>query len=604
MKLLTISSIVFALNLSVTCLGQNTDSIFFNSLKSNEISTDSLITTGQLLKRGLYPISYVRGQTLIALGYLKNNELDSVSNMLFSALYKVEQIDGDSFEAGVIHNLLGMVFSRFNNHARATQEFLISADIFQKHKNIEYLSIALSNAGASYSAQSNYPKALQYYLEAEQEGISAAQRSSIFTNLSEVYSRMVKPRAAIKYALAALTINQKALDSMRIIQTYNALGSIYYELYRSDSALLWYNKTLKFAAGRGEFIHETAEALQNILRIYADEGKANEAKHIIKQLKSINTTYQSDVYFNRLADYYRGIGKYDSSIYFARKALNRANFSHNKQGKVEAYYSIQLAFKAKKQFDSAYYYIDLENIYDDSIYSKENAELFDNQRIAMETLGKERELIVLRQDAALRQAEQRFTQILLLSSLAAGALLLACVVLFYQNRQNKHQLKTLALEEELRSRSNQLRQQALKMIYINNGLNEVEQSLERLSNETNSSAVKQALKTIHVRRSLEKEWDNFNHYFSHLHVGFFEKLERDYPTLTAAERRLAGLVRMNLTNREISGLINIEENSVKMAKYRLKKKLNLGEEDTLFAFLQGIAPNNITVNETELKEEV
>jgi DNA-binding NarL/FixJ family response regulator len=54
------------------------------------------------------------------------------------------------------------------------------------------------------------------------------------------------------------------------------------------------------------------------------------------------------------------------------------------------------------------------------------------------------------------------------------------------------------------------------------------------------------------------------------------------------ERRLAGLVRMNLTNIQIAGILNIEGKSVKVAKHRLKKKLGLSEDDDLNTFLQSI----------------
>ena len=131
------------------------------------------------------------------------------------------------------------------------------------------------------------------------------------------------------------------------------------------------------------------------------------------------------------------------------------------------------------------------------------------------------------------------------------------------------------------------------MIYINNGLTEVEESLKKIK-PASSSEIQQVLSSIHINRSLEKEWDNFNSYFSDIHSGFFEKLDNEFPQLTIAEKRLAGLIRMNLTNREIAGILNIEDASVKTAKYRLKKKIGLTDEQNLNTFLTTLVQGKVT----------
>jgi DNA-binding CsgD family transcriptional regulator len=91
-----------------------------------------------------------------------------------------------------------------------------------------------------------------------------------------------------------------------------------------------------------------------------------------------------------------------------------------------------------------------------------------------------------------------------------------------------------------------------------------------------------------VNKTLEKEWENFNEYFGSVHGAFYEKINTKFPELSTSEKRLASLIKMNLTNREIASILNIESASVKMAKYRLKKKLNLEEEVDIQSFLQSL----------------
>jgi DNA-binding NarL/FixJ family response regulator len=119
-------------------------------------------------------------------------------------------------------------------------------------------------------------------------------------------------------------------------------------------------------------------------------------------------------------------------------------------------------------------------------------------------------------------------------------------------------------------------------------LAEVEESLRKIKTVSNGNPkeVQELLSSIHINKSLEKEWDNFTDYFGSVHVGFYEKFNGLFPNVTLSEKRLAGLIRMNMTNSEIAGILNIESSSVKTAKYRLKKKVGLNDEQDIHSFLQ------------------
>lgn len=58
-----------------------------------------------------------------------------------------------------------------------------------------------------------------------------------------------------------------------------------------------------------------------------------------------------------------------------------------------------------------------------------------------------------------------------------------------------------------------------------------------------------------------------------------------HPTLTAADKRLCCYIKMGLLSKEIAPLINISYKSVEMARYRLRKKIDLPPETTLTDYL-------------------
>jgi DNA-binding CsgD family transcriptional regulator len=86
----------------------------------------------------------------------------------------------------------------------------------------------------------------------------------------------------------------------------------------------------------------------------------------------------------------------------------------------------------------------------------------------------------------------------------------------------------------------------------------------------------------------DKEWDDFRQVFEKVHTHFFEKLSQRSPDLTPAELRLAALFRLNMSSKDMAATLGISQDSLRIARYRLKKKLQLPEEENLIHYLLGL----------------
>ena len=64
-----------------------------------------------------------------------------------------------------------------------------------------------------------------------------------------------------------------------------------------------------------------------------------------------------------------------------------------------------------------------------------------------------------------------------------------------------------------------------------------------------------------------------------------KKLKNEYTDLTPGDLKLAAYLRMNLTSKEISPLLYISVRGVENKRYRLRKKLNLHDNDNLTEFI-------------------
>ncbi len=70
-----------------------------------------------------------------------------------------------------------------------------------------------------------------------------------------------------------------------------------------------------------------------------------------------------------------------------------------------------------------------------------------------------------------------------------------------------------------------------------------------------------------------------------MHGDFLKKLSSDSRKLTPQETKLAAYLRMNMSSKEIANLMNVSVRGVELARYRLRKKLQLERDQNLVDYL-------------------
>ena len=97
--------------------------------------------------------------------------------------------------------------------------------------------------------------------------------------------------------------------------------------------------------------------------------------------------------------------------------------------------------------------------------------------------------------------------------------------------------------------------------------------------------LKELLVLLKQKMSFTKEIDEYYGQIEQIHKDFQMKLEDRFPDLTDNEKRLATLLRLNFSSKEIATFMNISPKSVEIARYRLRKKLDLKPGENLTQFL-------------------
>ena len=73
-----------------------------------------------------------------------------------------------------------------------------------------------------------------------------------------------------------------------------------------------------------------------------------------------------------------------------------------------------------------------------------------------------------------------------------------------------------------------------------------------------------------------------------LHKDYSVILQEKFPDLTEQERRLATLLRLGFSTKELASIMSITPKSVEVCRYRLRKRLNLKRDDNLIQFIKSL----------------
>lgn len=108
----------------------------------------------------------------------------------------------------------------------------------------------------------------------------------------------------------------------------------------------------------------------------------------------------------------------------------------------------------------------------------------------------------------------------------------------------------------------------------------------------NSLSQRELISSLRTRlaalKTSQKTWDVFRVYFEKSHPDFYVRLHALHPDLTQGESKMCAFIHMNMTVREIAGVTNRSERAVESMKYRLHKKLGLGNNVSTAEYLRQI----------------
>lgn len=177
----------------------------------------------------------------------------------------------------------------------------------------------------------------------------------------------------------------------------------------------------------------------------------------------------------------------------------------------------------------------------------------------------------------------------LLIFLTTVFLILALVTMYIFNEN--HKKKITLLSDEINKRNVEITEKEKEMITLATNILHYKQYFKEIKADLNGiktddrKGIKNILNQINYVLEREEDWEFLKKHFIAVHENFYDNLIKKHPTISETELRHCLFIKLHLLTKEISQILLINPRSVQTARYRIKKKMNLAEDQDLREYL-------------------
>jgi tetratricopeptide (TPR) repeat protein len=428
----------------------------------------------------------------------------------------------------------------------------------------------------------NYVAVTKHLLQAD----SIAELSGNKSWLGAIYMRKGTMSDAVSHNYEESIINYKmavklcteAGDSLCIAESLEQISSMYGFLEKYDTADKYFTMALpllkKFADKQ-----EMALAYNNYSNLLSFKQHFSEAilyvDSAVNMARDNNDTYKEMMYMNNMASDYADVGQYDKAIGIYQNCLGINEKNKWADRRINNYNGLVEAFEKKGDYRHAFEYLKAFYLLNDSLRGQEVqlkiAEL--NAKYEPES----KELIIEKDQQKLMRINQSLAKRNFLIILIA--LLVIMGVFFWQWQVLKTKFKLRQNRESLSGLTKMLLEK-------NTVILELEEKLVSHIGTNDQSTDSKDLENLSNQRILtDADWTSFKTQFEKAYPEYLFRLRAVFPNLSSAEERLFLLIKLKLKTKEKAAILGISVDSVKKARFRLRKRINLTEDVQLDNFI-------------------
>lgn len=444
----------------------------------------------------------------------------------------------------------------------------------------------------SFYYEAKYDSALYYLYKAEPFlKDESVEKAGFYGRLAIVHTILHEHDQAIRYYKKSITIYEKANEPVSLAHAWYNLGVSYKEV-DEDKAIYCFRKALKKGqqAGSEQVI---GYALQDLGDTYLNRKEYKLARQYNEEALSVlrKVGNQRGVVTVLLNLGREGLetGNFDEALNYLNEALDLTKGSEDIAGLEYCYEYLYKTYERMGDYRMAHRYHKLFSKTQQQLLKLDMRSNIKQLNLQYDIRVKEATNKLLRKEVVLKN--KKIAAESTIKWLLGGLLVVAFGGIFVLRRVLIQRAKLKELELQLVQ--SELKTSEQEKIRAESELETVKQQLiskNALIGELNKLVVENeqnfiAREQLNNLATNESDWVQFLAKLQILFPNFSDNLKSKHPNLSKNEFRLAALIRLNLSDKEISELLFIELSSVKKAKHRLKQKLQLDAAEKLDAYL-------------------
>lgn len=462
----------------------------------------------------------------------------------------------------LLHYALALNYNMSGDYGKAFTVALEALKYYKSLKNTKFTEKSLSLLGTICGTIKNYDLAKSYYGEAW--NLVKKPQTEYYQLYINMYPRLSfytkQYQAAIDSLLAIIPELKQIQDEELLYVAYLNIGAAYVSIGAYDDAFTYYNA-------------------------------------LLSMIKDIDNKRFAISLYQNFGVYYYQVGDFHKAHEYFLKEKSLADETKNPEQQAHALYNLSFTFHKLGQYERAY-----DFLYD---YNTLSSQLFNNAKaieayqsyVAVVLEASQNKLTIAEQKLELKQKQ------IILTAIIALAVIISALLLFIVAQQKKRikvaENKELMQRLEQESKIMQLQEEKLQtqvreITSYSMLLAAKDNILQQISKLTDSLHSDQAelgeIKAI-IQNNLDSnsDWKAFVLHFEKVHPDFFNKLKAYSNDLTKNDLRFCAYLRMGIDAKEIAQMLNVTHGSIRMHRYRIKKKLNLPEDANLDDFIRSIS---------------
>jgi len=515
-----------------------------------EKETDSAIAVMQEIKEpqnNLTDRDYALYALLLSEAMHRKQQLNAETDTLLLPAIKYFSESGDSLYAERALYCKAHLDRRLYRMKDAMQSFLKALLFLQGSGNDEQLYRVNTWLGVVCLNQEEYEGKMRYSKEALKAALrmdNLFYKNLALCDIATGYYFLNRLDSALYYAQAAY--DAAIADSLpsQLPHVYTDLGSIYAKMGENGKALEYIDKAIGLRPRKDTLA---------ILGLYADK-----------------------------VDLFGKLGQYDSAYHYFRKAVASPNLATQ----ADAYNHMSGAYYKMGRCNEAYsLLLRFTELADSVRKQRHTAEV-----IALQELYKHEQLSV--ENLYWRtQAAERQSNVYLMATLSLLSLWIASTIYFFYWRNRR---RLVEQQHQLASQQEELHHQRQVTTENLQRMAEMEQKEARLKEtffrRLNQRIVQEIEKGSNILLS-DDDWEDIVQNADIIFDNFTRRLQQHYPALNKEDLRYCCMVKMQLSQLEMSQIMHLEKDSVKKRLKRIRMEKMKADSGVTFEELLGQCKN-------------